>query len=150
MLETVWGFFFGLKYGTMDRDEFKKKTQHWLRFSPRNDREVLVKSKEPRDCEYCDKQVVNQTIVAEVYRLGTPWQHFRHKCKSCNCFVFDASAANPYEVRGQTRGGYVAPSGMSYVPTPSYSVNGKRMGRPPKPRAERVIKPFGRPRKPQP
>lgn len=133
----------------MDRDEFKKKTEHLICFNARKDRDVLVKSKQARACEYCDKTVVNQTIVAEVYRLGTRWQHFRHRCKNCNCFVYDGSADDPYEVRGQTRGGYTAPS-VSYIPSPSYSANGKRMGRPPKPKVERIPRAVGRPRKPSP
>ena len=49
-----------------------------------------------KPCAYCGVGVKCQVITAEVYRLGSPHAHFKHKCGSCKNFVFEGKAKACY------------------------------------------------------
>lgn len=125
----------------MDKELFKAKTEHLLRWSARLERHVLVKQTYTEVCKYCDNTVVNQRLECAVYRLGTEQQHFKHKCKNCNCFVYDGSVKTVQIIRPNK----IFPS--SYVKKHADNPVGPKRGRPRKYVTEREPLPLGRPRK---
>ena len=132
----------------MDPIKFKLLTEPLLRYSPRLERDILIKSTKPLACDYCPKQVVDQLITCEAHKLGTKDQHFKHKCYSCRMTVYDGS----YRLTARTLRPF-----NNYTPTikilsgspprPNITKNGLAMGRPRKPKVERVKLPRGRPKK---
>lgn len=130
----------------MDKDLFNEKTKHLLRYSRKQDRMVLAKQAYTEICGYCHKSVTNQKVECNAHRLGTPFQHFKHKCKTCNTFVYDGSIVNNphalrkpinYYVKIEDVGGKIVTLGPS----------GNRVGRPPKTPEAKVKRPVGRPKK---
>jgi hypothetical protein len=128
----------------MDKEEFKQKTAALLKYSARLERDVLIKDTTLKPCPYCPKQVANQVVTAEAHRIGTEYQHMKHRCRSCNCWVYDGSIVKePHKLRSNF-----------YYQTqrdpqnPKYTINGKRLGRPPNPQSLTESKrKVGRPRK---
>jgi hypothetical protein len=59
--------------------------------------ELKIKGIEPQAhaCEYCPRTVTNQRIECTAHRYGTPWQHFRHTCKTCGFVLYDGSNKEP-------------------------------------------------------
>lgn len=125
----------------MDKELFKQKTQGLLRYSARLERDVLVKQNTAEVCGYCDSTVINQRLECSAYRLGTVNQHFKHKCKNCNSFVFDGSVKSDQIIRPIK----IFPS--SYVKKLPENHTGAKRGRPRKYVTEREPLPLGRPRK---
>jgi hypothetical protein len=125
----------------MDRELFRQKTEHLLRWSDRLERHVLVKTAYLEQCRYCKDSVINQRIECSAYRLGSDQQHFKHKCKNCNSFVFDGSVnaeqcSIPVKIVSKPR------------PKPAVTAHtGTRRGRPRKLVVEGEKRPVGRPRK---
>jgi hypothetical protein len=132
----------------MNKEEFKRRTSGLLRFSAKLDRDVLVKNTEAKICGYCSEPVVNQVIECAVHRIGTDYEHVKHKCRNCKFFVFDASSqSNPYALRKPVNNYITVKDRLS---GDTHSIYGNRIGRPRKqPEQVQVKRPVGRPRKPQ-
>lgn len=79
----------------MDKEIFKQKTEHLLKYHPKLERDVLVE--QAKECLHCGAEVVGQRIFCEAYRLGTPNQYFKHTCKSCRFILYDGSKSKEYE-----------------------------------------------------
>lgn len=119
----------------MDKEQFRQLTQHLIKYSHTQERDVLATSTTSK-CEHCPKTVVNQLVVCEAHKLGTPTQHFKHKCMSCRMTVYDGSyAKQPRALRPFS----------NYVPKPATQVE-KSTG----PTLSRHGKVMGRPRKDSP
>ena len=91
--------------------------------------------------------MINQRVECTAYRLGTDKEHFKHKYRNCNTYVYDGSMVNePYKLR-RPFNYYVKITDSSTGDT--YGANGKKLGRPrkPQPIEPAVKKPRGRPRK---
>jgi RNA polymerase subunit RPABC4/transcription elongation factor Spt4 len=73
----------------MNPEKFNEITQPLLKYNKKAERDQL--KVEYRACEHCYKMVRGQRILCEVYRLGTPGQHFRHRCQQCKAVIFDGS-----------------------------------------------------------
>ena len=108
------------------------------------ERYFLVKDTTLKPCGHCDRKVAAQVIECTAHRLGTDKEHFKHRCKNCNCYVFDGSIkVDPYKIRSRF---YYYPS--KDPQNPKLSIHGKPLGRPPKPRLlEEPKRSRGRPRK---
>jgi hypothetical protein len=114
----------------MDPLKFKQLTEPLLKYSPRLERDILVKPTKPRACDYCELKVVDQIITCDAHKLDTAQQHFKHKCHTCKHTVFDGSfKLNPHLRR---------PASMYYVPV----VRTPKLQDP-----YRIKRPIGRPRK---
>jgi hypothetical protein len=59
------------------------------------DEKIKALKPQPKQCEYCSRTVTNQKIECAIYRLGTPWQHYRHTCKTCEFVLYDGSSKEP-------------------------------------------------------
>jgi hypothetical protein len=115
------------KYG-MDKELFRQLTQNLIKYNPRQERDVLIKPTTAKTCEYCAKPVVDQRITCEAYKLGTPDQHFKHKCLNCRCVIYDGSFKfTPRVIRPIN---YQVKSSVTVVTPPSLSKRGLVMGRP--------------------
>ena len=130
----------------MDKDEFKLLTQHLLRYSVTQERDVLRPRTGP--CEHCAQTVTDQVITCEAYKIGTPGEHFKHRCHTCRMTVYDGSyAKEPKQLRP-----FSAYTPKNLLPVvkltgPRLSKNGVVMGRPRKERPPKITRPPGRPRK---
>lgn len=139
----------------MDKQLFKQLTQHLIRYNSKLERDVLNPQTTPKACEHCPKSVVNQVIICEPSKLGTDYQHFKHKCLACRMTVYDGSyVKEPRQLRPFSN--YI-PKSLVHIGTPAgpkITKNGKVMGRPRKDDLVRVRRdpnapkgPRGRPRK---
>lgn len=132
----------------MDKDLFNKKTKDLLRYSRKLDRLVLAKLEHTEVCKYCDLPVTNQRLECAVHRLGTPFEHIKHKCKTCNTFVYDASRVNdPHALRKPIN--YYQKIEDAEGKMITIGPSGNKVGRPAKTQELRAKRPVGRPRKPQ-
>ena len=129
----------------MDTEDFKNKTEHLLRYSRKLDRLVLAKLEHTEVCKYCDRSVTNQRVECQAHRLGSPFAHFKHKCKTCNTFVYDGSkVTDPYALRKPINY-YVKIEDQGKIVT--IGPSGGRVGRPSKTDEVKIKRPVGRPRK---
>ena len=71
----------------MKPELFKQATEHLIKWQPNLERHVLIPRLEV--CEDCYKTVrAPRRVVCEPYRMGTPWEHFKHTCRSCKYILF--------------------------------------------------------------
>jgi hypothetical protein len=71
----------------MDPKEYKIATDGLLKWNHKRDCWVLAPRLEA--CEDCHKMVKStRRVVCEIYRMGTPFEHFRHTCRTCKEVLF--------------------------------------------------------------
>jgi hypothetical protein len=71
----------------MKQEEFKIMTEGLIKWNQKKERFVLAPRLEV--CEDCYKTVkAPRRVVCEPYRMGTPWEHFKHTCRSCKYILF--------------------------------------------------------------
>jgi len=73
----------------MDPKAFNNFVKPLMRYSVRLEREYL--KPQIKDCKHCELKVIDQRIVAKVYRFGSPQQHVKHTCKNCKSILYDES-----------------------------------------------------------
>ena len=130
----------------MDPEKFHALTAHLLKYNAKMERHVLITDLTEKPCVYCPKEIANQRITCEAHRLGTPNQHFKHKCQNCKMIVYDGSSKEPYTVKKPTHTLYYMPVKRD---ANGLTKNGLRLGRPKKgtPKVEKPKRARGRPRK---
>ena len=71
----------------MKQEEFKIMTEGLIKWNQKLERHVLVPRLEV--CEDCYRTVkAPRRVVCEPYRMGTPYEHFKHTCRSCKYILF--------------------------------------------------------------
>jgi len=87
----------------MKPEQFKQATEHLLKWHPKEERHYLAPRLEV--CEDCHKAVkAPRRVVCELYRMGTPYEHFRHTCRNCKQVVFSGRSK-----RERKKTGYLMP-----------------------------------------
>jgi hypothetical protein len=71
----------------MKPEEFKQATEHLIKWNQKLERHQLIPRLEV--CEDCFRTVkAPRRVVCEPYRMGTPYEHFKHTCRSCKYILF--------------------------------------------------------------
>ena len=77
----------------MDQKKFNLLVEPMTKWQPRLLQLQVVAPLKP--CEYCNVIIKNQVVLCAAYKLGTPYQHFKHQCYNCKAVLFDGSVKKP-------------------------------------------------------